>query len=176
MPNPTSAAKAMDHRNVLTTPFILMRMPSDAIPVVAFTKLRSDAIIPRKATPSAVGFDLYSCETYSIGPWSSGLIPTGITSVPPLGCYLRITGRSGLSLTGFQVQNGTVDIDYTGELKVIMFNATDDMKTFEKGMRIAQIIPETFAVNAIAVEKIEARPDMGFLSRGDRGFGSSGLF
>lgn len=159
--------------------FYMLQVP-EARPVMAIVRLDDNAILPSKFTNDAVGFDLYALETTVIEAMKMGLISTGIRATPPSGHYLRIAGRSSLTLQGFLVQSGVIDPDYTGEIKVMIFNANDSPFICHKGNRIAQMIPEKFASNIAAVvvssSSLAASDASAIASgaRGDRGFGSSG--
>ncbi len=56
--------------------------------------------------------------------------------------YGRIAPRSGLVCKGISIGAGVVDPDYTGEIKVVIFNHGKDAHDFCQGDRIAQLILE----------------------------------
>ena len=157
----------------------MLQIP-EAKPVLAVAPLYETAILPTKATFEAVGFDLYALDTVVVEAWKTGLIRTGIRATPPVGHYLRIAGRSSLSVQGFLVLAGVIDPDYTGEIKVMVLNANENPFICHRGNNIAQMVPEKFAVNCTAVvltPEAMARNDAAAVAagaRGDRGFGSSG--
>jgi dUTP pyrophosphatase len=104
-------------------------------------KLSPDAIVPTRASPGSVGYDLYSTETMSIGAHERGIVSTGIATTIPMGVYGRIAPRSGLAVKhGIQTGAGVIDPDYTGELKVILFNHGTEKFDIKQGDRIAQLI------------------------------------
>jgi deoxyuridine 5'-triphosphate nucleotidohydrolase len=87
-----------------------------------------DAVVPSYAYPSDSGFDLYSTEEITIAPMGRGLIPTGLAFDIKDGFEIQVRSKSGLALNqGLMVLNspGTVDSGYQGEIKVIMFNTTN---------------------------------------------------
>jgi dUTP pyrophosphatase len=133
-------------------------------------KLSEDAIIPTRGSGGAVGYDLYSMDDVIIKPLQRALVCTGIAIVLPSGVYGRVAPRSGLTVKhGIQVGAGVIDPDYTGEIKVVLFNQGD--KTFEvkKGDRIAQLVLEKCETPQIEeIGKIEETV------RGSGGFGSTG--
>jgi len=133
-------------------------------------KLSEDAIIPTRGSGGAVGYDLYSMDDVIIKPLQRALVCTGIVIVLPSGVYGRVAPRSGLAVKhGIQVGAGVIDPDYTGEIKVVLFNQGD--KTFEvkKGDRIAQLVLEKCETPQIEeIGKIEETV------RGSGGFGSTG--
>jgi len=142
---------------------------------IQFSKLRHDAIVPSKATPGSIGLDLYSVEPYVIQPLQRCVVSTGIAVKIPYGVYGRIAPRSGLSVkSGIAVGAGVIDPDYTGEIRVVLFN--HDTKTpyvIRPGYRIAQLIFE----NALVDFDIDVTDlsEVYETERGSNGFGSSGV-
>ena len=134
-------------------------------------KLCYDAIVPTRGSDHSVGYDLYSSEDAMV-PNQAGraIVGTGITVVLPPGVYGRVAPRSGLAAKHcINVGAGVIDPDYTGEIKVILFN--HGLKDFEikKGDRIAQLILERCETPPI--EEISIVEDT---ERGSGGFGSTG--
>lgn len=143
--------------------------------VVSFCKLRPDAIIPSKATTGSIGLDLHSVEPYIILPGQRVVVSTGLQVHLPEGVYGRIAPRSGLAVKhGLDVGAGVVDPDYTGELRVVLFNH-DSHNPFiiRPGYRIAQLILER-AIDNVDVHEIESVVTDETSERGANGFGSSG--
>ena len=122
-------------------------------------KLCYDAIVPTRGSDGAVGYDLYSSEDVVV-PCQAGraLVGTGITVVLPPGVYGRVAPRSGV-----------IDPDYTGEIKVILFNHGENDFEIKKGDRIAQLVLER--CETPPVEEINIVEDT---ERGSGGFGSTG--
>jgi len=133
-------------------------------------RLTLDAIVPTRASPGSVGYDLYSLSDVVIEPHTREIISTGICATIPLGCYGRIAPRSGLSIKyGIHVGAGVIDPDYTGELKVCLFNLGSVPFEIKKGDKIAQLILEK-CMTPLIEEVNELQKTM----RANRGFGSSG--
>jgi len=133
-------------------------------------KLSPNAITPTRASPGSVGYDLYSTETMSIGAHERGIVCTGIAATIPMGVYGRVAPRSGLSVKhGIQTGAGVIDPDYTGELKVILFNHGTERFDIKQGDRIAQLILEK--CDTPLIEEVQEINDT---QRGTKGFGSSG--
>jgi dUTP pyrophosphatase len=131
---------------------------------------------PEYAYESDSGFDLRSTEDIWIQANDRKLIPTGLRFDIPEGYEIQVRSKSGLALKqGLMVLNspGTVDSGYQGEVKVIMFNTTNERIKIEKGQKIAQAVlcPVMCGkwVNLVKVEEIEEK------DRNDKGFGSTGL-
>ena len=136
-----------------------------------FVKIFSVVCAPSKATPMSVGFDLKSYEDTTIDSNGICIVRTGLKVHSPLGTYIRLASRSGLASKGITVQGGVIDPDYTGEVKVILYNHTHEPFLISKGMRIAQMIPEKVEFPELQMK------EGGFnaTSRSDSGFGSSGI-
>jgi dUTP pyrophosphatase len=133
--------------------------------------LDKNAKIPFRANKTDAGADLCSIEDYRIEPLERKAVSTGIALKIPDGYYGRIAPRSGLAYkNGIDVLAGVIDSDYTGEIKVILFN-TDKENSFEinKGDRIAQLIIEDH-FNF----EFEIVNDLTYTTRGSGGFGSTG--
>ena len=101
---------------------------------------------------------------------------TGLSFDIPDGYEIQVRSKSGLALKqGLMVLNSpdTVDSGYQGEVKVILFNTSNQNIKIEKGQKIAQAVVCPVVngkwVNLIKVETIDEK------DRNDKGFGSTGL-
>ena len=138
--------------------------------ILYIKKLHPDAITPTKGTPVAAGYDLYCIEDFEIPARERAMISTGIAVHIPHGCYGRVAPRSSLALKfGIDVGAGVIDEDYRGELKVILFNHSNNNFVGKKGERIAQLIIEQICHCPITVVD-----DLNQTERGEGGFGSTG--
>jgi len=107
-------------------------------------KIKGD-FVPQYQSALAAGCDLYASveRDIVIGAHNFGLIPTGIRVEIPEGYEAQVRPRSGLAKThGIGVLNapGTIDADYRGEIKVILFNHSDKPFKIKKRDRIAQLV------------------------------------
>ena len=134
----------------------------------------SDFDIPSYSSPQSAGCDLRAnlTEEYTIPSFETALIPTGIYIALPDGYEAQIRSRSGMTLKhGIVVANGvgTIDSDYRGEIKVILYNQSKNDYTITPGERIAQMVIARY-------EKAEfiLTDDLDETQRGDGGFGHSG--
>ncbi len=129
---------------------ITVNGPIARVEIKAF---RETAVIPKKATEGAAGYDLCACipdftSGMMIHPHSSLIVPTGLNVNIPEGYEIQIRPRSGLAAKyGVTVLNtpGTIDCDYSGdgedfELKVILFNHNKIPFQINNGDRIAQMV------------------------------------
>lgn len=146
-------------------------------PAIQFQRLSSNPSIPLPtyATDGAAGFDLRAClsQPVSIGPGGRALIGIGFCCAVPAGHELQIRPRSGLAVDyGITVGNtpGTVDSDYRGEVKVLLFNQGGEWFEINHGDRIAQSVLARVE-RAVMAEVVE----LGATMRGSGGFGSTGL-
>ena len=134
-------------------------------------KQHLNATIPTRGSEQAAGYDLYSIKTYDIPSSNIGLVDTGISTKFPPGTYGRIASRSGLVINNFiTVLGGVIDPDYTGNLKVLLYNFGTTPFQVKPGDRVAQLILEQYKVPpVITTDKISST------DRGAKGFGSTGL-
>lgn len=84
--------------------------------------------------------------------------------------YFKIESRSGLSTKGIHVGAGVIDVDYRGEIKIVIHNISKKAYEFHKGDKIAQGILQ-FKPRNITIEEVMVLSDS---VRGENGFGSSG--
>jgi dUTP pyrophosphatase len=138
--------------------------------------VHEDAKVPSYAYPSDSGFDLRSTIEINIPPFGRTLIPTGIKLSIPEEYEIQVRPKSGLALNqGLTVLNtpGTVDSGYVGEIKVIVFNTSNETVTVSKGMKIAQaVLCPVMCGKYVSFESTNKVEDK---DRGDKGFGSTGL-
>lgn len=135
----------------------------------------SDNKVPTYAYPTDSGFDLRSNKRVTLGPLDRDLVPTGLYVNIPEGYEIQVRPKSGLAYNkGLSVLNtpGTVDQGYTGEIKVILVNLSNETQTIEVGDKVAQAVlcPVVAGkhVELIEKDKIEDK------DRADNGFGSTG--
>jgi len=129
--------------------------------------------LPKYQTKGSVGFDLMSTELMLVFPKSRTLIPTGIYIAIPEGFEGQVRPRSGLAIReGLTILNtpGTIDSDYRGEIKVIVYNTGEDTITINPGDRIAQLV-----ISPIQKVELEEVQELDETERGEGGFGSTGI-
>lgn len=137
----------------------------------------SDLPLPSYQTNLSAGVDLQATlpeGPVELSPKQRAAVPTGLFIAMPEGVEAQIRPRSGLALkTGLTVANapGTIDADYRGEIRVLLINLGTEAVTINHGMRIAQMI---FSPVLKATFQLTDRLDD--TSRGDGGFGSTGLY
>ena len=141
---------------------------------VLVKKLDPKVKLPIYKTKGSSGMDLmaFTDKPIKVGPKTAALIPTGLTVAIPEDVEIQIRPRSGLALnSGISVLNtpGTVDSDYRGEIKVILFNNSNKEFVVNNNERIAQMI--VAPVLKVDFEEVSNLPDS---VRGSGGFGSTG--
>lgn len=143
---------------------------------VGYEMLDEDVKSPSYAYETDSGFDLFSTIDTVLKPLERALIPTGLKIDIPENYEVQVRTKSGLAFNrGLMVLNspGTVDQGYTGEIKVILFNASSEENKIEKGMKIAQAVVCPVIngkwVNLVRKEKVESK------DRNENGFGSTGV-
>ena len=136
---------------------------------------KSNHRLPEYATPLSAGMDLKAntSEPIILKPLERQMIPTGISIQLPEGCEAQVRPRSGLAAKyGITVANapGTVDADYTGEIKVILINLSNENFLINPGDRIAQMVIARY-------ERVEwdEVAELNPTERGEGGFGSTGV-
>ena len=132
---------------------------------------------PHRATKQASGIDLQYIgdKTMPVRPDQIVLVPTGMKIKLHEGFEAQVRTRSGMAFKhGIVVLNspGTIDADYTGEIKVIIKNMSSDTFVFVPGMRIAQlVIAPVCMCEPLVVESLSLFET----PRGAGGFGSTGV-
>lgn len=130
------------------------------------------ALPPYRKRPEDLAYDIFASDDGFIPAWGSTIIPTGIAISVKRGNYYTIEGRSGLGTNDNLVPfRGQIDSTYTGELKVKMYNLSNNCYNFKKHERIAQIAYHE-QIDAVHTQVENFSPE--YCKRGSAGFGSSG--
>jgi len=141
---------------------------------VLIKKLDKKVEIPSYKTEGASGVDLMAFidKPIKLEPKTSCLVPTGLSVAFSKDYEIQIRPRSGLAAkNNISVLNtpGTIDSDYRGEIKIILFNHGDKNFIINNKDRVAQMI--LTPVNKMDLEEVNNLPDT---LRGEGGFGSTG--
>ena len=141
---------------------------------VLIKKLDPAVKLPSYKTSGASGMDLMAFikEPINVKSKTSSLIPIGLSVAFSEDYEIQIRPRSGLAAkNNVSVLNtpGTIDSDYRGEIKVIIFNHGNDDFIINNGDRIAQMV--LTPVLKIELQEIDELPKT---IRGEGGFGSTG--
>ena len=141
---------------------------------VLVKKLNSSAQLPSYKTSGASGMDLMACieKPINLRPGKSCLIPTGLSVAFSEKYEIQIRPRSGLAAkNNISVLNtpGTIDSDYRGELKIILFNHSSESFIINNNDRVAQMV-----LTPIIKMELEEKNELPDSIRGEGGFGSTG--
>ena len=141
---------------------------------VLIKKLDPTVELPAYKTEGASGMDLMAIvkEPINLKPNSSCLVPTGLAVAFSSDFEIQIRPRSGLAAkNSISVLNapGTIDSDYRGEIKVILFNHGKSDFLINNKDRIAQMI-----LTPVIKMDLEETDDLTETIRGEGGFGSTG--
>ena len=141
---------------------------------VLIKKLDQKVEIPSYKTKGASGVDLMAFidKPIKLEPKSSCLVPTGLSVAFSKDCEIQIRPRSGLAAkNNISVLNtpGTIDSDYRGEIKIILFNHGNKNFIINNKDRVAQMI--LTPVHKMDLQEVDNLPDT---LRGEGGFGSTG--
>ena len=141
---------------------------------ILIKKTNRKVITPKYKTDGSSGVDLsaFLDKEVVIKPNSSELIPTGLQVAIPEELEIQIRPRSGLAAKesiGVLNSPGTIDSDYRGELKIILFNHSNKDFIINNGDRIAQMV--LVPILKMEFEEVDSLPDT---VRGQGGFGSTG--
>ena len=141
---------------------------------VLIKKLYPGVELPTYKTDGASGMDLMALvkKPINLKPNSSCLVPTGLAVAFSSDFEIQIRPRSGLAAKySISVLNspGTIDSDYRGEIKVILFNHGKSDFLINNKDRIAQMI-----LTPVIKMDLKETDDLPETIRGEGGFGSTG--
>ena len=141
---------------------------------VLIKKLDPKATLQSYKTKGASGMDLMAFvkEKVVIKPQTSALIPTGLSVAFSEDYEIQIRPRSGLAAkNNISVLNtpGTIDSDYRGELKIIIFNHSNHDFIVNNDDRVAQMV-----LTPVAKMELKEANELPKTLRGEGGFGSTG--
>ena len=141
---------------------------------VLVKRLNSKVKLPEYKTSGSSGMDLMASidSPIKITPNTLKLIPTGLSIAVPDDLEIQIRPRSGLaakSNIGVLNTPGTIDSDYRGELKIILFNHGNKDFIVNNNDRVAQMV--LMPILKMELEEVDQLPES---IRGSGGFGSTG--
>ena len=141
---------------------------------VLVKKLNPNVELPKYKTEGSSGLDLMAFidNPIKISPNTSALVPTGISVAISNDLEIQIRPRSGLAAkSSVTILNtpGTIDSDYRGEIKIILFNHGKEDFIIKNKDRVAQMI--LVPIIKIEFEEVDELPNT---IRGSGGFGSTG--
>ena len=144
-------------------------------------KVENGGTKPTKATAGAAGYDLYSPIDFTL-PASQNVRGTAAVNVGryqvdtlvkfqiPENIVGDVKGRSGLAFkNGSDAFNGTIDSDFRGNVKVLLYNFTGTPIEIKKGERIGQIV-----FKYVPPTELEEADSLDETARGEGGLGHTG--
>lgn len=136
--------------------------------------LREGAVLPTYGSAGAAGGDLYACldEKITIAPGETAFIPTGLAMAIPQGFAGLVFARSGTACKRDLApanKVGVIDSDYRGEIMVALHNHGKQVRTVEKGERIAQLL-----IMPVLTPIFQEEAELDETDRNAGGFGSTG--
>ena len=134
----------------------------------------NDIPLPHYATEGSSGMDIRAAVDYEIvlEAGKVDMIPTNLIVEIPEGFEIQVRPRSGLAAKhgiGLLNSPGTIDSDYRGEVKIILFNFSKEDFEIKRGDRIAQLILSKFYR-----AELNQTENLSSSSRGEGGFGHTG--
>jgi dUTP pyrophosphatase len=141
---------------------------------VLIKKLSPSVNLPSYKTNGASGMDLMAFieKPINLEPGKSCLVPTGLSVAFPEEYEIQIRPRSGLAAkNNISVLNtpGTIDSDYRGEIKIILFNHGGENFKINNSDRVAQMV-----LTPIIKMELEETNELPETIRDKGGFGSTG--
>ena len=141
---------------------------------VLVKKSKPSVKLPSYKTNGASGMDLMAFidKSIELKPGESCLVPTGLSVAFPKEYEIQIRPRSGLAAKdNISVLNtpGTIDSDYRGEIKIILFNHSNENFMINNNDRVAQMV-----LTPIVKMELEEENELPKSIRGRGGFGSTG--
>jgi dUTP pyrophosphatase len=127
--------------------------------------------LPERKTGCSAGLDLCAPEALEVPPGWHVAIPSGFAFEIPFWHYGQIKERSSLALRRLIVHGGVIDCDYRGEIKILLFNESDEPQEIQRHERIAQLL-----ILPCLISDVVEVDDLSDTDRGVGGFGSTGAF
>lgn len=153
------------------------------------------AIIPEFAHPTDSGFDLFTCENTEIQAGKTVIVPTGLKFEIPKGWGIQIKNKSGITVKGVPVYTeeyfsntsevklinegrraditvfeGTIDMDYRGNIGIMVRNNSEHKITIPAQTKIAQgVLRQVLYCEFEEVDTVDTNT-----TRGEGGYGSTG--
>lgn len=127
------------------------------------------AIMPTRAYPTDAGLDIYTPVDFTVESGCRKTIDTGVHVAIPKGYVGMLTSKSGLMHKYGILTTGTIDADYRGSIRAVVFNEGWFDVNFKAGDKITQLV-----IEKIITPELEIAQWMQKTDRGSNGFGSTG--
>lgn len=123
-----------------------------------------------RAHKNDAGLDLCATKGGVIFPKCRKIFGTGTHALIPSGYVGLLTSKSGMMVEGI-TNRGTIDSDYTGEIRAVIFNHSWKFIKIKPGQKITQLL-----IFPIITPEPEVVDSLQPTERGNNGFGSTGKF
>lgn len=111
------------------------------VPMTRFKKLHEKAIMPKRHYNTDAGMDVYCLEDFSIEPRGDILVDIGLSMALPENHVAFVKEKSGLAVKKkITIGACVIDENYRGEIKIHLFNNSDNFVYFDAGSPIAQLV------------------------------------
>lgn len=135
-------------------------------------KIKKDSIgiMPTRAHIWDAGLDLYAADTKTVPAHGRMVFDLGIhiQLSPNFSGYVK--SRSGMMAKNGIITDGTIDPGYTGAIKVVLFNLSNEDYRVNRGDKIAQLVIVQHEIPGLILVD-----DLDDSERGEDGFGSTGV-
>lgn len=131
--------------------------------------LDEGAFAPERAHSTDAGADLRTLADFTVPPYGSAVVDTGVHVELPAGTVGMIKSKSGLNVKQSIVTEGVIDEGYTGSIVCKLYNHSGERVAFQRGDKIAQLV--VLPVRYVDFERVD---ELGETERGSNGFGSTG--
>jgi len=137
---------------------------------IKIKRLDPQAKLPSYAHPGDAGLDLCALAATVVPTRSRAEIRTGLAFEIPDGYVGLVWDKSGLAFKqGLTTMSGVLDAGYRGELKLLVFNTSEQDYHFAAGDKVCQLL-----IQPVARAEIEETGELADSSRGEDAFGSTG--
>lgn len=124
---------------------------------------------PERAHSTDAGADLRTPADFTVPPYGSAVVDTGVHVELPHGTVGMIKSKSGLNVKHSIVSEGVIDEGYTGSIVCKLYNHSGERVHFRSGDKISQLV--VLPVMYVDLEHVDKLDDS---ERGNDGFGSTG--
>ena len=132
-------------------------------------KLDAGAFVPVREHATDAGADLRSPVDAAIPARHSRVIDTGVHIQLPHGYVGMLKSKSGLNVKYGITSEGVIDEGYTGQIKVKLYNHSDEPYIVGRGDKITQLV-----IMPCEYVQFDLVDDLEDSERGGDGFGSTG--
>lgn len=129
--------------------------------------------IPFRGSDDSAGYDfIYTGEEIIVEPQTTKLINLNVKLALPKGTVLFLKTRSSFAKMGILITGGVIDSDYRGNISACLLNASKETFVVKSNMKICQgVLLNYNEINFIPVQTFSEETE-----RGEKGFGSTGLY